>query len=271
MAHISKAKTISVNSKMTNYKSMRLRGLVNKLKKAVAESEQKLQTQLAAEISRRFMIKYKRCSSNRFGYQIQAWADTIKASPNQIESLCELDEFKIILKRDVDITHHSSEKEVSLYSEDSKVPIEIVRFPNKMIFLNPFKEKIESWARPKSISGMQGKHRPRHKNPHGSNFYEGLNIEGIDLLLFKNAHGVIKNEREIYLYACFDDNVGTIKTTNKKSNIVRCRCERRKEGNGKNYCTELHSYPFSSTEFQRDLKNNLALLSIINDNPLSLP
>lgn len=161
-----------------------------------------------------------------------------------------------IFGREVEIKYSLGKKEEkTLWYED--IPLEVVRDEDRIIFENPFNQKIESWSKLFYLTRKYNKHLPFSKKSEDASKYLGsVNPETLEKKVFNEGSGFIQNPGTIFLYGVFDNDIGILKVKdNDKTNALRLMVERFKKSYGT--YTRVHGYPVSYEEIREDCPKDL--------------
>jgi|TARA_B100001971_G_C18168441_1_gene525645 hypothetical protein len=144
-------------------------------------------------------------------------------------------EFPIMYGRDVDIKlHYGSKRDFLKYEEKF---VDAMREKDKIIFLNPFLGKVQSWYDPSSLDYI--KHKHISANPRASKYCKDVNKDEVELFVFNNGSGYLDPkapDRRMYLELDLKREIGT-----KGETTVRLQVDRMRRPKG--YKTELHGHP----------------------------
>lgn len=211
--------------------------------------------------------------NEHYGIYLPEWDETIKAVPEQIGSFQAQEDFRLLLKRDVEISYEMLPRQEVIYCVNKKLLVPIARNKGRLIMKNPLKPKadgslsIESWARASSKSKRYNKHLSTSTAPKKSKYLRGINVEKIEFKLYNSAAGVLAAADRLFLYGYFDAPIGLL-PDKKKTQYVVVQCERMKRNKGRGYFVEIHSYPYSQAETQHDLTGAKNLEKLLHDFPL---
>lgn len=249
-----------------------LPALVAELREAVESSASSAHIKKIADtVGRKIAVKRKRFKSK--GITLNNWEDCLRKSPEQIETYLLDPEFKVLLRRDVDISFSKDVKQSNIYCCELNKTVDNVRSKGRIIFENPYvamaghKVITQSWARAKSISNEYKRHLPTSRYKNKSKFLRDVKIEDLEFHLFENALGILKTENKLWLYGCFDSEIGLL-PTKQKTNYVRMQCDRVRRTTGTGYCTNIHSYPISLLDAQNDLSSCKNFISLLDTQKL---
>lgn len=144
-------------------------------------------------------------------------------------------------------------EEKVLFDKNSGLDMPTKRVNNRLLFHNLLSEKIESWYDPVFETKNQGKHLFCSKNLNASKFFKGIDTSKVDYAVFNNGRGYLSNEKQMFLYLIFDNQMG-ITHDRQKTDIIKSQIDRKKY-DGRNI-PFIHSYPISLGEFLRDFNKN---------------
>lgn len=210
----------------------------------------------------------------RYGINLPEWDETIKAVPEQIGSFQAQEDFRLLLKRDVEISYEMLPHQEAIYCVNKKLLVPIARNKGRLLMKNPLKPKadgslpIESWARASSKSKSYNMHLSTSTAPKKSKYLRGINVEKIEYKLFDSAAGVLVAADRLFLYGYFDAPIGLL-PDKRKTQYVVMQCERMKRNKGRGYFVEIHSYPMSESQVRRDLAGAKAVEILLHHSPLS--
>lgn len=224
---------------------------------------------IAEEVGRRIMLKHHRLS--RRGIHLNRWANDVTAHNALIDQFLLIEDFTIILKRDIDIIAHHGQVQETLAIGNTRNVISIIQEHNKIIFDNPLRTdypRTESWSRPVCISYDYDRHLPTSRTRDKSWYRRGFNIKEAEFLVFNQAFGKIRSTDLMFLYGVFDGNIGVLSPTHTQSTrIMKLHVDRVRRNTGSGYKVQFHGYPISPNTLRADVRNDI-LFNRINDNEI---
>lgn len=221
--------------------------LVDRLRRAVALKAADESTQeMSNEIARRLAIKQDRFRS-RYRLPIDDWASAIRCSPKSVEDFLEVEDFTILLKRDIDIFYFYGKERLNIWGKLNGQGISSKMYKDRLLILNPYAKKpneLQSWSRPSSVSRTRPDHLAKYRNLNKSWFLASVAVDNLEFQVFNTAIGQVINENTIHFYARFSEVVGHLRNGSPAEHArIECTREPRKKGSG--FRVQLHSYPVS--------------------------
>lgn len=254
-------------------RSPRLAELIKLLKESITDSSPPDKIKLIAEAIARLIRKKRERVKERYNILLPNWEESLIASPEQVHTYLSDPNFQLMLRRDVDISFSQERKSTNIFSHEINHTVENVRSKGRIIFENPYlvlsdsKVSIQSWARVKSISRSYKRHTSTSSNPHKSKFLRGIPIESIEHKLWAIAPAVLRNSNQLFMYGCFDSEIGTLPDKT-KTKFVKMQCDREPRVRGRGFYTKTHCYPVSEKETLEDLKGVRDFIDLVYENKL---
>lgn len=205
---------------------------------------------------------------------VAPWDQTINQVPEQTASFITNEDFQLLLKRDVEISYSMLPHREVVFCKRGGRLVPVARAKGRILMENPLKPTkkgrlvIESWARARSKSIEYNKHLPTSRARGQSRYLRNIDIESIEYKLFETAVGILSTDSRIFLYGVFDSPIGTL-ADGQPTHYVAMQCDRSRRKTGRGYFVEIHSYPYSQAETQRDLAGADSLEKLLHYAPLS--
>ena len=226
--------------------------LVDQLRKSVSnEADNDSILLLATEISRRLAKKQDRLRG-RYQLPFADWAAIVKDAPRAIEDFLILPDFLIMLKRDVDITFHHGQQTKDIWNKADGTLVSVKTYKDRLLIMNPYASgarKLQSWARPKSVSRERPDHLAKYRNSRKSKFLESVAVDRLEIEIFNLAVAQIIGERTIHHYGRCNQVVGHL-ASGEPTLYVRVESTREPRLKGAGFYTQLHSYPISMSDIE---------------------
>jgi len=246
-----------------------LKSLIKNLQKNIKANNTAKIDSLKSEIYRKLILKHDRFKKYNSIHDLLPLAKQIENDPYQIETYLKNSNFTILQKRDIDILNHFGKPNQSLYSKKYiNSHLNEKRFPAKIIFTNPYiqeSKSLQSWAKPKSISRSYGEHLYSSKNSNKSKFLKNIDFEKMEYKVFDKGYGILDSSTRIYLYGLYNKDIGTLSNSSERTKYLKMQVDRVNRNKGRGYCCELHSYPISLAEIERDFSLNKNMIDKIKD------
>ena len=235
--------------------------LVGRLRRAEAlqAADESIQ-QMSNEIARRLDKKQDRFRC-RYRLPINDWASAIRSSPTSVADFLEVEDFSILLKRDIDIFYFYGKERLNIWGKLNGQGISSKMYKDRLLILNPYAKKPnepQSWSRPSSVSGTRPDHLAKYGNPNKSRYLASVAVENLELQAFNTAVGQVVNEKTIHFYARFGEVVGHLRNGSPAIYArIECTREPRKKGSG--FRVQLHSYPVGMDDISTSALPSLRL------------
>lgn len=184
-----------------------------------------------------------------------------------------LESVSLLLMKDINLKHkvlkENKKLESILQNQDTLEWFESYRLRDKLVFKHTTKpngrRQMQVYSKPISITAEQNKHLSTSSGSGSKYTISTKEIEKIDFLGFNNGIGhftyasdINDFEDRLYLYLKLNKSVGITKDR-KSTQYVRFDINNKKNPNRKsnNYTQEIHSYPISIEEINRDCSKAL--------------
>ena len=243
-----------------------LTDLVRRLKRAASteKATAKALSRQLDELSRRLVKKFPEPRQNLIRQTI-AYISSVAVDPTRenIKGLLETSAFSIAMRRKVDATFYTHNKNRDVYCDKLDDFVDAVRLVDRdiLVLQNPFiildgeasMPSVQSWSRPKSISAEYKKHLRNSRYPDKSRFSISVDaIEGIELQLFNRGCGLMTTATRIFFYGKFSNEIGELANRGAKTRYVRLQCDRGPRPTGRGTRVMIHAYPISMEEILND-------------------
>ena len=198
---------------------------------------------------------------------ILRWGKTIKQNPETLNDAIIYEEFKDLFLPRFEIYYRYTKIDNQIYYKHSRTYFPAVRNDYKIIFRNPISNKIESWSRIKSLSNKRKDHWPGPTSKDKSKFLYVKDIKKSEFRCYGGGLGLLVDENKLLLYAEFNRHIGTLKKTGKLSNLLKVECIRVKRNKGSGYKVNIHGYPISIADLERDFEMSSKYIKVPQFSP----
>jgi hypothetical protein len=200
------------------------------------------------------------------------WSYAFQSSASQASIFFANRDCNVLWKRSPEIEFYYCQRQAVLFSPTHATFIEVVRFAERFLFINPFamtgNQGVESWGRPRTLSYKYNRHLPNSTVRGKARFLPGVDVAAIELRIFESGLGILKQADRAFLYALFSRDIGRL-TSGATTQCVKMQCDRVHRSTGTGTQVNLHSYPVGVQELGIDFGaiGGNAVQHIIN-NPL---
>jgi len=224
------------------------------------------------ELQPKLQKKITRLNARNTQFQIERFHDYNPTTIIQYLQIPRL-ELEILSETDFSIENYYREANNLLhldiiYNEQTRQPIRCYRGSDKLI-IEPMGQTWESWSRPSYLTGTKSytKHLYKPKSNY-STFAKGLNYKELEHLTFFKGRGLAENNKRLFMYAAFDQIIGTARSSKdleEPTRVVKVQIDRvyrpkrtyisasgkklhRKQG----FMLNVHGYPISMRELEQE-------------------
>lgn len=182
----------------------------------------------------------------------------------QIINIFNEQKFRELLKREVDIKFSKKDKEQFIYDQERNLWLKGYRLEDKLVFENDNilgRKKIQVYSSPNSITRKQDKHLCSSSG-NWSKFSKGVDVEEIDYISFNYGLGHLDsrlNNKRLFFYLIFNKEIGK-SLDGIYTNIIKSQIDLVTKKGGRGYQSDVHSYPISEKDFNRDFEIGISLL-----------
>jgi hypothetical protein len=184
--------------------------------------------------------------------ELLGWGKTIEQYPETLLDETVFNEMKNLFLPKFAIHYHKAAIENQIYYKKSNKFLPAVRNEFSLIFENPISKKVESWSRIKSLSHDRKDHWPGSVNRNKSKFLKKKDIKELEFVAYSKGKGLLTDQNKLFLYYEFNVDIGKLKKTGRKSKLIKVECVRLKRNIGSGYKVNIHGYPISIEEMEKD-------------------